>query len=86
MQKPAKTDLVVKKQKISKKNAVPLLDKEAFHKSSKEPPFLKITKTDAIIVAVFLGFLLIIALIVFFVTWVANMVFKMQRDHLDQIK
>ena len=73
----------MKKKGVSKRNAAPILNREAFHKSERGRPFLNITKTDAAIFGAFLAFLLLIALIVYFIMWTANMVTRMQRDHLN---
>ena len=78
--------LVKKKAAVSKRNAAPILNREAFHKGDKSRPFLSITRTDAIIFGAFLAFLLVIALIIYFIMWTANMVTRMQRDHLNQIQ
>ena len=75
--------LAKKKAAVSKRNAAPIINREAFHKGEKSRPFLSITRTDAIIFGAFLAFLLLIALIIYFIMWTANMVTRMQRDHLN---
>ena len=69
---------------VSSKNAVPVKDSYHGRRASVASDF-KISSTQAIILGALFVFLLLIGLVIFIVSWVANSMLKMQRRHEERI-